>query len=214
MTDTQVKVSFAITVKNEGEYVSDLLNQLVPYCDETGDEIVVVDDNSTDEYTLSILESHSSIGAISLYHHDLNMDFATHKNFLNSKCTGDYIFQIDADETLHPNLLKYLHDVLEYNADIDLFMVPRVNVVNGLTDEDIQRWGWKLNEFGWVMFPDYQTRIYRARSEIKWEGKVHERITGHKTQTMLPAEEEWAIYHIKDIERQRKQNNFYQTIQK
>jgi glycosyltransferase involved in cell wall biosynthesis len=214
MTDTQVKVSFAITVKDEGEYVSDLLNQLVPYCDETGDEIVVVDDNSTDEYTLSILESHSSIGAISLYRHELNMDFATHKNFLNSKCTGDYIFQIDADETLHPNLLKYLHDVLEYNIDIDLFIVPRVNVVNGLTDEDIQRWGWKLNEFGWVMFPDPQTRIYRNRPEIKWEGKVHERITGHKTQTMFPAEEEWSIYHIKDIERQRKQNNFYQIIQK
>jgi glycosyltransferase involved in cell wall biosynthesis len=214
MTETQVKISFAITVKDEGEYVSDLLNQLVPFCDETGDEIVVVDDNSTDEYTLSILESHSSIGAISLYKHELNNDFATHKNFLNSKCLGDYIFQIDADETLHPNLLKYLHDILGYNADIDLFMVPRVNVVNGLTDEDIQRWGWSVNEFGWVMFPDYQTRIYKNSENIKWEGKVHERITGHKTQTMLPAEEEWAIYHIKDILRQREQNNFYQTIQK
>jgi glycosyltransferase involved in cell wall biosynthesis len=214
MTETQVKISFAITVKDEGEYISDLLNQLVPYCDETGDEIVVVDDNSTDEYTLSVLESHHSLEAISLYQHELNNDFATHKNFLNSKCTGDYIFQIDADETLHPTLLKYLHDVLEYNADIDLFMVPRVNVVNGLTDEDIQRWGWNVNEFGWVMFPDYQTRIYRNKESIKWEGKVHERITGHKLQTMLPAEEEWAMYHIKDIERQRKQNNFYQTIQK
>jgi len=86
MTETQVKISFAITVKDEGEYISDLLNQLVPYCDETGDEIVVVDDNSTDEYTLSILESHHGVGAISLYYHELNNDFATHKNFLNSKC--------------------------------------------------------------------------------------------------------------------------------
>jgi glycosyltransferase involved in cell wall biosynthesis len=214
MTETQVKISFAITVKDEGEYISDLLNQLVPYCDETGDEIVVVDDNSTDEYTLSILESHHGVGAISLYYHELNNDFATHKNFLNSKCMGDYIFQIDADETLHPNLLKYLHDVLEYNADIDLFMIPRVNVVSGITDEDIQQWGWNINEFGWNCWPDYQTRIYRNSENIRWEGKVHERITGHKMQTMLPAEEEWAIYHIKDILRQREQNNFYQTIQK
>jgi len=212
MTETQVKISFGITVKDEGEYISDLLNQLVPYCDETGDEIVVVDDNSTDEYTLSVLESHHSLEAISLYQHELNNDFATHKNFLNSKCTGDYIFQIDADETLHPTLLKYLHDILGYNANIDLFMVPRVNVVNGITDEDIQRWGWTVNEFGWVMFPDFQSRLYRNASNIKWEGKVHERITGHKLQTMLPAEEEWAIYHIKDIERQRKQNEFYTTI--
>jgi glycosyltransferase involved in cell wall biosynthesis len=214
MTETQVKISFGITVKDEGEYISDLLNQLVPYCDETGDEIVVVDDNSTDEYTLSVLESHHSLEAISLYQHELNNDFATHKNFLNSKCTGDYIFQIDADETLHPTLLKYLHDVLEYNADIDLFMVPRVNVVNGITDEDIQQWGWTVNEFGWNCWPDYQTRIYRNNENIRWEGKVHERITGHKLQTTLPAEEEWAIYHIKDILRQRDQNIFYQTIQK
>lgn len=206
-----MKISFAITTKNEGQYIQDLFNQLVPFCEETGDEIVVVDDNSDDEYTLSLLNAYQSDGAIKLYQHSLNKDFATHKNFLNSKCSGEYIFQVDADETFHPNLLIYIHDIVD-NNDIDLFLIPRVNVVTGLTDDDIKRWGWQVNEQGWVMFPDYQTRCYRNSPDIRWEGKVHERIVGHKTHAPLPAEEEWALYHIKDVTRQRFQNNFYSTL--
>jgi glycosyltransferase involved in cell wall biosynthesis len=171
----------------------------------------VVDDFSTDEFTRSILDANASIGNIKLLQHTLNNNFAAHKNFLAEQCSGDYIFQVDADETFHPNLLTYLHDIVD-NNNIDLFLIPRVNVVTGLTTEDIQRWGWSVNENGWVMFPDYQTRLYRNHVDIKWEGKVHERIVGHKTQAPLPAEEEWALYHIKDIERQRKQNELYQTI--
>ena len=62
------------------------------------------------------------------------------------------------------------------------------------------------------MFPDYQGRLYKNLDNIKWQNKVHERISGHKTEAHLPAEEEWALYHIKDILRQREQNNYYATI--
>lgn len=204
-------ISFGITVHNEGLYVQDLLNQLIPYCEVTGDEIVVVDDYSDDEFTKSILDANESLGNIKLFQHHLNNDFATHKNFLSEQCSGDYIFQVDADETFHPNLLTYLHDIVD-NNDIDLFLVPRVNVVTGLTDDDIRNWGWQVNEKGWVVFPDYQTRLFRNHVDIRWEGKVHERIAGHKTQAPLPAEEEWSLYHIKDIIRQREQNSLYAKI--
>jgi glycosyltransferase involved in cell wall biosynthesis len=206
-------ISFGITVKDEGAYVQDLLNQLIPYCESTGDEIVVVDDFSTDEFTRSILDANYLLGNIKIYQHALNNNFATHKNFLAEQCTGDYIFQVDADETFHPNLLTYLHDIVD-NNDIDLFLIPRVNVVNGLTDEDIRKWGWRVNDKGWIMHPDYQTRLYRNHVDIKWEGRVHERIVGHKTQAPLPPEEEWSLYHIKDISRQRLQNSFYETLSK
>lgn len=206
-------ISFGVTTKNEGVYIQDLLNQLIPYCQTTGDEIVVVDDYSDDEFTRSILDANEALNNIKLFQHHLNNDFATHKNFLSEQCSGDYIFQVDADETFHPNLLTYLHDIVD-NNNIDLFLIPRVNVVTGLTDEDIRRWGWQVNEKGWVMFPDYQHRLFRNHVDIQWEGKVHERIVGHKTMAPLPAEEEWALYHIKDIERQRKQNDYYSIIQR
>ncbi len=207
-------ISFAITTHNEGHYVKQLLDQLVPYCEETGDEIVVVDDFSTDEYTKNVLLGYEAAGGIKLFQHSLNNNFAEHKNFLNSKCSGEYIFQIDADETLNTNLLKYLHDIVENNVTVDLFTVPRINIVHGLTEEDITRWGWSVNSLGWVMFPDYQTRIYRNVEDIKWTGAVHERIEGFKTIAPLPPEEEWSLYHIKEIERQRLQNEYYNTIQR
>lgn len=206
-------ISFAITTHNEGEYIKTLLDQLVPYCEETGDEIVVLDDYSTDEYTCSILEAYSSNNSIKLFTKKLDGNFAEHKNYLNKHCSGEYIFQVDADETLHPTLLKYLQDIVFRNTDVDLFLIPRINTVTGLTQEDIQRWRWQVNEKGWVMFPDYQTRIYRNEPDrIKWEGKVHERITGHKTQVTLPAEEDWCLYHEKDIARQRAQNDLYEKL--
>lgn len=206
-------ISFAITTHNEGEYIQTLFDQLIPYCEQSGDEIVVLDDYSTDEFTQSILRSYEATDSIRLYQRQLISNFAVHKNHLNSLCNGKYIFQIDADEKLHNHLLLYLHDIVD-NNDIDLFLIPRVNVVTGLTDEDIKRWNWQVNELGWVMWPDYQTRLYRNSENIKWDGQVHERIVGHKTQAPLPAEEEWALFHLKDINRQREQNKLYDTLQR
>ena len=205
-------ISFGLTTHNEGHYIQQLLDQLIPHCEKTGDEIVVVDDNSTDAFTSQILYEYSNEDKIRLYYHALDNDFAGHKNYVNSLCEGDYIFQIDADEKLHTNLLTYLHDIVYNNTNVDLFLIPRVNVVTGLTNDDIKRWGWSVNDKGWVVWPDYQTRLYRNSDYIRWEGNVHERIVGYKTHAPLPAEEEWALYHIKDIKRQREQNDYYATI--
>jgi glycosyltransferase involved in cell wall biosynthesis len=212
-------ISFAITVHNEGEYLRKLLSQLIPHCKRTGDELVILDDYSEDTATADMivetLKRAGKVGSklsVRVAYRRLDGDFAAHKNHLNRMCTGDYIFQIDADETLHYNLLELVGKIIKMNPKVDLFLIPRVNIVHGLTDDDIQRWGWKVNEKGWVVFPDYQTRLYRNSPDIKWEGKVHERITGYKQMATLPAEEEWALYHVKDIERQRKQNDFYSTI--
>jgi glycosyltransferase involved in cell wall biosynthesis len=219
MTLPKSKISFAITTHNEGEYIQRLLDQLIPHCRATGDEIVILDDYSDDEETKWILSgaTRSSVldgknFTLRLFSRRLNGDFAAQKNHLNAICRGEYIFQIDADETLHSDLLESLHDILDLNQNIDLFAIPRVNTVEGLTDEDIKRWGWRVNEKGWVMFPDYQTRLYRNHPDIKWVGQVHERITGYKTMTPLPSEEWCSLYHGKTIERQRKQNEFYNTL--
>jgi glycosyltransferase involved in cell wall biosynthesis len=167
-------ISFAITTHNEGAYIQELLDQLVPYCEETGDEIVIVDDFSTDDFTRSILHGYATAENIHLYEHALNNDFAAHKNFLNSMCSGDYIFQIDADETLHPNLLAYLHDIVGHNTDIDLFLLPRVNVVNGLTQEDIQRWGWTVSKMPSMVEEKIMDTNYPEYKMLKMNGMIIE----------------------------------------
>jgi hypothetical protein len=88
-----------------------------------------------------------------------------------------------------------------------------VNTVEGLTQEHIQKWGWNVNEKGWVNYPDYQIRIYKNTPEIYWEKPVHERLNCWMETTPLPMEDEsWVLYHPKDIIRQEKQNQFYNTL--
>jgi len=208
-------ISFCITTKNEGLYLDGLLTQLVPMLDKNNgeDEIVIIDDYSDDEETLDILSSwRNNWPEIQFYQRHLQKDFSTHKNFGIEKCSKHWIFQIDADETLGSALEENVHSLLLENSEVELFLVPRVNIVNDITQEDIKKWGWIQNEKGWNMWPDFQTRIFQNTKNIKWQGKVHERIVGFNTWTHLPEEEEWSLYHIKDVERQRSQNELYRTI--
>lgn len=213
----EISVSYLIGTHNEGiGYLKPLFENLLKFVEEN-DEIVVVDDYSDDSPTLEVLESYKD--KINLVKHKFNGDFSTHKNFMISQCKGDFIFNIDGDELPSVSLLSTLKEVILLNENVDLFYVPRVNVVKGLTAEDTSKWGWKLNDKGWVQYPDYQGRIFRNRPDIKWEGIVHERIVGTDKHTLLPAFDgdnnpytDYAILHIKDIDRQRNQNALYDQI--
>ena len=107
--------------------------------------------------------------------------------------------------------MENIHAILEMN-DVDVILVPRVNIVKGLTKEHIQRWGWHVNEQGWVNWPDPQWRIYKNVDYIKWENKVHEKLTGYKTISNLPVDINFSLHHIKTIERQEQQNEYYSTL--
>ena len=206
-----VSISYCITTHNEGAiYLKPLLDRLIKYL-QPEDEIVIVDDFSTDQSTVDVLEEYRD--RVNLYFNSLDNDFASHKNFAKSKCTKEYIFFIDADENVHENLLTTLKEILYNNPSIEMFMVPRINIVQGLTEQHVQRWKWNVNEKGFVNYPDPQTRIVINKEEIKWENKVHERLVGHSSHTLLPFEtEDYCLLHIKDIKRQELQNDFYEKL--
>ena len=205
-------ISYAITVCNEIKELTKLLNFLQLKIRKE-DEIVIQYDeasvtNEVKEYVTlmdNMHENHKVIGF------PLNKDFASFKNNLKSHCSKDYIFQIDADEIPNDFLVEYLPQVLQENP-VDIVFVPRVNTVEGLTQSHIDKWKWNVNEKGWVNWPDYQTRIYKNTDEVMWMNKVHERITGYDTFSNFPAQEEWCLYHPKQIDRQEQQNEFYETI--
>ena len=208
-----INVTYAITVCNELVEITNLINFLHPRIKSEDEILIQYDSDSVSsqvkDYLAIINQLHNNIKVIPFA---LNKDFASYKNNLKNHASGIFIFQIDADEMPSEYLIENIHTFLEYNKDVDLFFVPRINTVNGLTEAHIQKWGWKVNEKGWVNFPDYQTRLYRRTSEIEWQGKVHERIIGYNTLSVLPAEEEYCLYHHKQIDRQEKQNELYNTI--
>ena len=206
-----MKISYSILTHNETKSLEVLIDFLVTQ-KEDEDEIVILDDYSDDEETKKILDTTTSVYDIKFEQRHLMKDFASQKNHLKNMCIGDYIFNLDADELPNKWLIKNIKQILESNPTIDLYWVPRVNTVDGLTQEHIDKWRWQVNEKGWVNFPDYQGRIWRNRPNIMWKNKVHEVLTGYKEHTYLPAEEEFCFYHPKDIDRQEKQNEFYNTI--
>ena len=207
-----ISISYGITVCNELEEITKLIDVLKNNIKET-DEIVIQYDevgvtDSVMDYLKIVDHMHDNVRIIGF---PLNKDFSTFKNNLKKHCTKDYIFQIDADEIPNDFLLQNLSDILTSN-EVDLIHIPRVNTVEGLTDEHIQKWRWNVDEKGWVNWPDYQTRIYKNTNDITWMNKVHERITGYDTFSNFPAEENYCLYHPKKIDRQEKQNEFYDTI--
>ena len=206
-----MKISYSILTHNETESLQKLLEFLVKHKDEE-DEIVILDDYSDNPKTIEILDIMTSMHEMTFEQRHLLKDYAGQKNHLKNMCSGDYIFNLDADELPHKHLVKNIKPILESNPTIDLYWVPRVNTVEGITQEHINKWGWQVNEQGWVNFPDYQGRIWRNRPNIMWKNKVHEVLTGYKEYSFLPAEEEYCFYHPKDIGRQEKQNEFYDTI--
>lgn len=204
-----MKISYAITVCNELEEVKRLVNFLLSN-KRTEDEIVILfDDKGTEEVWNYLIQVEGDIAI--LHRAQFRNDFSEWKNKFFKLCSGDYIFQIDADEIPHINLIQNLPEMLKTN-DVDMVRVPRVNTVEGLTDEHIKKWGWNVNEKGWVNWADWQMRIYKNAPHIRWVNKVHEVLDGFKIHGMLPVEEEWALYHPKTIERQERQNNYYDTL--
>ena len=206
-----MKISYSILTHNETDSLLKLIEFLVEHKDEE-DEIVILDDYSDDEETKKILDTIVSIHDIKFEQRHLLKDFAGQKNYLKNMCSGDYIFNLDADELPHKNLINNIKPILEMNSTVDLYYIPRVNTVDGLTQEHINHWKWNVNEKGWINFPDWQGRIWKNRPNIRWERPVHEMLVGFKEYTHLPAQEEFAFYHPKDIKRQEQQNNFYNNL--
>jgi hypothetical protein len=112
------------------------------------DEIVILyDENNGDARVLDFLLPYNKLPNVQTWRsYDFDRNFANWKNLLNSYCKGDFIYQLDADEMISSYMVENLHTILEMNDKVDLYFVPRINTVNGLTEEDVIKWGWNLSK--------------------------------------------------------------------
>ena len=205
-----MKISYGITVHNEADELNKLLPILIHKTDKE-DEIVICDDYSDDETQFVIqswTQQYGHTKTIKVYQRKLDGNFSAQKNSVIENSSGDYIFHIDADEYPHETLLQQLKEIITMN-DVDLIWIPRVNTVEGMKEEHIQKWGWRVSENNWVNYTDYQARVFRNDEKIRWTRPLHEVITGCKTYTHQPPYEELSLYHPKTIQKQEQQNMFY-----
>ena len=206
-----MKISYAIPVCNEHEELKRLLEFLHQNIEENDEIVVQCDQGNTTPEVYEVLGTWQG-GPLKVIEFPLNGHFSNFKNNLKENCSGDWIFQIDADEYPDEYLINALPGILEENSNTEVFLVPRINEVTGILQSHLGEWGWNMNNRGWINFPDYQTRILRNTPEIKWHNKVHEVIKGHKKFAPLPTNEEYCLWHPKSITRQEIQNKYYNTL--
>ena len=205
-----MKINYGLTLCNEHEEIKNLIEFIIDRKQPEDEIVVVYDQNRVTDEVMDVLKSYFSVDS---YPFDFQQNFLDNKNFLNSKCTGDYIFQLDADEIPNEILVANLKNILESNP-VDLLITPRKNIVKGLTSSHVHKWGWKVNEQGWVNWPDAQKRIYKNDLKIQWSGhQVHGMVSGYETYATLPFEEAFSITHNKTIDRQENQNDRYTKIE-
>ena len=247
-----MKISYAITVCNELEEIKILIPFLLEHKRPQDEIVILYDEKNGDEEVLNFLLPYNIKPNVQTWRSfDWNNNFADWKNKLNDYCTGDYIYQIDADEMISQYMIENLSTILEMNPNVDLIFVPRINTVDGITQEHIDKWNWKLSTIashvnekiidtesdeykllkngGFIIEEkdimakvkikyykpiinayDRQGRVYKKG--MTWHCKVHERIIGGNKVASLPEDEVYCILHHKTIERQEKQNNFYNTL--
>jgi len=143
-----MKISVKINVFNEEENIG-------PVCESVAwaDEIVIVDSNSTDR-TLEIARRYTD----RIY----NRDFRGYKDkheYSDSLTTGDWIFWIDADERVTPELRKSIEELRQRDPGTlaDGYRMARQTRYLG-------RW---IRHSTW--YPDYQMRLYRKAASY-WDG--------------------------------------------
>jgi glycosyltransferase involved in cell wall biosynthesis len=210
-----LSISYLVTCHNETDTLIKLVERLINHRFDD-DQIVILDDLSDNVVTQKFLNDVTGVKNVSIYSHSLNCDYGSHKNYGTEKCSGNWIFQIDADESPSETLIFNIRDIISTNANVELIYVPRINDFKGVTQEHANQWGWKLTPSPScanrpiINWPDYQSRIYkRIPDRIKWDRKLHEKIVGHNQYAFLPADEDLALYHDKTIEKQIETNLRY-----
>ena|SRR6056300_401276 len=202
-----MKLSYAICVCSESRELQELLNFLTHVKDDEDEINILVDTSNVTDEVRDVLRAYDNL---IINERVFDGDFSEHRNYHATKCSGDYIFAIDADEIPQETLVRNVKSMIQ-ESGADLIFVPRINVCPGYTQKWLDKHSFKVNNMGWINWPDYQGRIYKNTSTLKWTKGVHEVVSGSTNTRGLEANPSLALWHIKSITRQDRQNAYYDT---
>jgi hypothetical protein len=199
-------IGYMILCKNEDSSLESLLKQIIKN-KHKGDKIYVVrDSNGGNKKTKYIIESYKD----DIISFEKPVDKAIHdqKNWLATQADTDYLFYLDADELLDEGFYKIVHQLIDTN-DVDVFFLPRTNIVEGMTDEYKNSRGWVVDENNRINWPDVQDRLFRNHLGIIFNPVPHGRLIKYGTFATLPEEDLYAIYHKKSLNKQISDNKWH-----
>jgi hypothetical protein len=200
-------INYAILVGDEYDELNTLLNHLQIYSNIDNIKILI-DTHKRSSKIDSLLTKYNIVPIYNPF-----KNFSDQRNFLLNQCDKDYIFWIDADETPSVPLLQNLPQILISNPSVDLIYIPRANYLVNDTGESIPSdIGPPAESDGRIGWPDFQGRIHKRLSSIKWSGELHEQLIGFTNPASLPANYSLSLVHIKKVSEQIKRKQFYMSI--
>src|SRR6266404_438318 len=151
-----MKITANVITINEKHNIDEALQKL-----SCADEIIVVDSESTDR-TVEIAHRFTDRVFIRPW-----PGYSAQKNFAADEAANDWIFSLDADERVSPELADQLKKLKLDVPARAAFEMPRLTSYLG-------RW---IKHSGW--HPDYKLRLY-DRKRASWQGEyVHEALEVH-----------------------------------
>lgn len=133
-------------------------------------EIIIVDSYSIDR-TVEVATKYTD----KIFFQRFKNDFSLLRNFALSHVspTSRWLLTIDADETLSNNSRQIINELItDTDNNVDGYWIPRRSYIkNNL-----------YLKYG-LFYPDYQLRLFRNRSDIRYKGSIHEKLTIAKNRT-------------------------------
>jgi len=148
------KISVIIIGKNAQDLIKDCLLSV-----KWADEIIYLDGGSTDR-TLEIVKDFK---VKVKKQKEKKMDFAAWHNQGIEESKGEWIFYLDTDERVTPELKKEILEKINSSENFAAYAIPRRNILLG---KEMRFGGW---------WPDYQIRLFKRKFLKSWKGKLHER---------------------------------------
>ena len=200
-----MKISYAICVCDEHRELNSLLLFLEKVIDDEDEINILVDTSKVTDKVRYVLDKFKK--RIVINEREFCGNFSDHRNYHITKCSGDYIMVLDADEMPKEQLIK---DIKKF--DTDILYIPRINMIPGYTEEWCKKMKFQVNHLGWINWPDYQGRFFKNNGIIKWGKGLHEQLIGSSEISRIDADPFSALWHIKSVEKQEKQDVFYSNL--
>ena len=176
-------VSLCMIVKNEERYLEDCLKSIKKVVD----EIIIIDTGSKDR-TVEIARKYTD----KIYLHPWKDSFSEARNHYLKYATGDWIFQIDADEELIQEDIPVLLEAIQ-DEELDAVMVQIVSKFQEGKREAIHS----------------VERIFRNNGLIHYEGRVHNRLVGIQNAKVFPIR---LIHYGYDLNQTQSKKKFDRTV--
>ena len=148
-----MKISACLITNNEENHIAEAINSI-----DFADEIVVVDSESTDD-TRKICRGLGAKVFVQKW-----LGFGKQKQLAVEKCAHDWIFSLDADERVSPELSDAIREIKASGKTSDGYRISRLTFYMG---RPIKHSGW---------YPDWQLRFFN-RQKGNWKDlEIHESV--------------------------------------